>query len=227
MDMPGIVPDTQQGAIDFFSSRTPTWAANQAAIGISAAQVVDIDAKVTAAQTKLAAAQAARNAAKTATLDLADAMNDMRSFGGDLIKTIRAFAETTDDDSVYILSDIPPVSPPKPTGVPDVPTEVSSSINGFGYVFIEWKASRAVGTQFILQRQLTPVDGAPTAWAFAGASTTNDYTDTTVPTGFASVSYRVYAQRASGTSDASNVTTLAFGSNASGTGGANDLTIAA
>jgi hypothetical protein len=225
--MAGIVPDSQQGAIDFFSSRTPTWAANQAAIGISAAQVVDIDAKVTAAQTKLAAAQAARNAAKTATLDLADAMNDMRSFGGDLIKTIRAFAETTNDDSVYLLSDIPPIAPPKPTGPPESPTNVDASINNFGYVFIEWKASRAVGTQFILQRQLTPVDGAPTAWAFAGASTTNDYTDTTVPTGFASVSYRVYAQRAGGTSDASNVAVLAFGNSTAGAGEGENLTFAA
>ncbi len=225
--MPGIVPDTQQGAIDFFSSRTPTWAANQAAIGISAAQVADIDAKVTNAQAKLAAAQAARNAAKTATLDLADAMNDMRSFGGDLIKTIRAFAETTGDDSVYLLSDIPPIAPPKPTGPPEVPTEVGVSINGFGYVFIEWKASRAVGTQFILQRQLTPVDGPPQAWTYAGSSTTNDYTDTTVPTGFAAVSYRVYAQRAGGVSDASNPATLAFGTGGATAGGDESLTIAA
>jgi hypothetical protein len=191
MDMPGIVPDTQQGAIDFFSSRTPTWAANQAAIGISAAQVVDIDAKVTAAQTKLAAAQAARNAAKTATLDLADAMNDMRGFGGDLIKTIRAFAETTDDDTVYVLSDIPPVSPPTPAGPPDQPTVLAADILlPFG-IGLTWKGSVSQSAYFSVWRKVD----SDISFSLIGTTKSRDFEDRSLPAQTASVDYYIAAIR--------------------------------
>ncbi len=210
--------------IQWFADRAASWAADPTGIGLTAAQVADLVAFLNVAQTGSDNAIAARIASRDATVVFHEGADTLRDFGADLIKTIKAYAETTNDPNVYAAASVPPPSGPTPTGPPEVPTEVTASINGFGYVFIEWKASRAVGTQFILQRQLTPVDGPPSAWTYAGSSTTNDYTDTTVPTGFASVSYRVYAQRASGTSDASNVTTLAFGSNASGSEG---LTLAA
>jgi len=214
--MAGIVPDTQQGAIDFFANRLSTWGANATSIGLTAQQVTDIADKVSAAQSKLAAAQAARIASKNATLELHNALDAMRSFGGDLIKTIRAFAETSGDDNVYVLSDIPPVSPPTPVGPPQTPTNITATINNFGYVTVRWKGSRAAGTQFILQRQLVPLTGSPEPWTYAGTTVDNEYTDITVPTGYAAVSYRVYAQRFGGQSDASTPVTLHFGTNVTG-----------
>ncbi len=226
----GIVPNTQQGAIDFFANRLPTWGANAIKIGLSAEQVTQIATDVSDASDKLAAAQAARIAAKNATLELALAMDTMRSFGGDLVKTIRTYAETTGDNEVYTLSDVPPIAPPTPVGAPATPTDLTAVINNFGEIKTEWKGSRAAGTQFILQRQMKAVDGTLGEWTYAGSSTTNDYTDNAVPTGFAAVSYRVYAQRPGGTSDASGTTTLNFGiggSQAVSASGNTDLTIAA
>ncbi len=207
----GVIPTTIIGKIQFYESHLPIWAADPAAIGLTAAQVAELTTLTAAARADFEATQAARDAARAATLDQKVSVSAMQELGGDLVKTIRAFAETTNDDTVFSAAQIPPPSPPKPVGPPDMPTEVSAEINNFGYVLIKWKASRAAGTQFVLQRQLTPVGGAPGTWTYAGTSTTNDYTDTTVPTGFASVSYRVYAQRAGGISDASGTTTIAFG----------------
>jgi hypothetical protein len=209
--MSGIVPITQQGAIDFFATRAPTWAANQASIGISATQVVDIDAKVTAAQTKLAAAQAARVASKTATLELKDALNDMRGFGGDLIKTIRTFAETTDDANVYTLSDIPPVSPPTPAGPPDQPTELAASILlPFG-IGLSWKGSVSQSAYFAVWRRLQG------EVSFTMIDTTKDkaFEDRTLPDATASVEYYIAAIRDTFTVNSSTLS-IQIGSNAAG-----------
>ncbi len=215
--MSGIVPHTQQGAIDFFANRAPTWAANQASIGISAAQVVDIDAKITVAQSKLAAAQAARIAARTATLELNEALADMRSFGGDLIKTIRAFAETTGDANVYTLSDIPPVAPPTPAGPPDQPTELTASILlPFG-IGLEWKGSVSQSAYFSIWRRL------PGESAFTMLDTTKakSFEDRTLPGATASVEYYVAAIRDTFTVNSSTLA-IQIGSN-----GAGQMTLAA
>lgn len=189
--MAGIVPDAQQGAIDFFSSRLTTWAANAASIGLSAGQVTDIAQKVSDAQDRLAAALAARNASKSATLDLANAMADMRSFGGDVIKVIRNYAEITDDDNVYVLGDIPPVSPPTPAGPPEQPTELAASILlpfGLG---LSWKGSIAQGTYFGVWRRIS----GESNYTLIGTSKTKTFDDQTLPAGTDSVNYSITAYR--------------------------------
>jgi hypothetical protein len=232
----GVIPTTIIGKIQFYETHLPVWAVDPTAIGLTALQLADLSLLTTAARADFDSTQSIRDAARASTLDQKVSVNAMQELGGDLVKTIRAFAETTNDDTVFSAAQIPPPAPPTPAGPPDMPTEVSAEINNFGYVLIKWKGSRSFGTQFVLQRQLTPVGGAPGTWTYAGSSTTNDYTDTTVPTGFASVSYRVYAQRAGGISDASGTTTIAFGtgsgsnsssSASSETGGEDGLTFAA
>jgi hypothetical protein len=207
----GTVPDTQQGSIDFFATRIAAWAANAAAIGLDPTTVTDLASRLSAAQTDLAAAQAAREASKNATLTVNDSITSMRSLGGDLVKTIRAFAETTGDDNVYTLASVPPIAPPAPLGKPPAPTGVTASINSFGYGFIEWNGTRAGGTAFILERQMTALDGTASAWAYAGTSTTEDYTDTTIPTGFKAVTYRVFATRPAGNSPVVTANPIFFG----------------
>lgn len=207
-----IIPRTIVGEIEFFEQHLPIWAAAPTTIGLTAMQISDLTTLTAQARADYESAQAKRNSARAATETQNTSVASMHNLGADLVKTIRAFAETTDDPSVYTTAQIPAPAKPTPTPPPETPTDVAAVINNFGYVVISWKASRAVGTQFILQRQLTPLNAPPLAWTYAGSSVTDNYTDTTVPTGYAAVSYRVYAQRASGTSDASNVATLQFGS---------------
>ncbi len=226
-----IIPRTLIGRIEFFEQHLPVWATDPAAIGLDAAQIADLTVRTAQARADYEAALAIRNSAKAATETQKSSVDFMYDLGADLVKTIRAFAETTDDDSVYAAAQIPAPAPPTPTGPPEMPTNVTADVNNFGYVVISWKGSRAVGTQFILQRQMIPVDAPAGPWTYAGSSVTNDYTDTTVPTGFAGVSYRVYAQRPGGTSDVSTPTTISFGTGAGSssteTAGGQNLTIAA
>lgn len=209
--MSGIVPDTQQDAINFFSSRMAAWAANATAIGLTTAQVTAFASLVNAAQTKRSAAQVARNASKTATLDLGGAMQSMRTVGGDLIKTIRAYAETTGNNSVYLLSNIPPVAPPTPLGPPEAPTQVRAVLNSDGQIEIKWDGTRVGGTSFRVERSITPVAGAPSDYALLNVVEERSYLDTQVPQGVAAVSYKIKAQRAGGTSVGSQPAQVTFG----------------
>lgn len=189
--MAGIVPNTQQAAIDFYNTRLVPWATHFAAIGILAPQVAEMDTLVTDAQDKLAAALAARQAAKDATLDLAFAMEAMRAFGGELIKTIRTHAEITGDNQVYVLSEIPPVAPPTPAGPPVQPTELAARILlpfGLG---LSWKGSIAQGAFFGVWRRLDGEAG----YTLIGNAKTKNYDDQTLPAGTASVDYYITAYR--------------------------------
>jgi hypothetical protein len=222
------IPDKIAERLAFFEYHLPVWAADPALIGLNAAQISDLAIRTAAARTAFDDAQAARSVSRAKTVSQTEAMGDMSNLGSDLVKTIRAFAETTDNVNVYSVAEIPPPAPPTPTGPPEVPTNIDASINNFGEIKVSWKASRAAGTQFIIQRQLKSVDGTLGNWTFAGSSVSNDYTDNTVPTGFAAVNYRVYAQRPGGQSDASITVTLNFGTgNTSTSAGDQDLTLAA
>src|SRR5947208_2997118 len=99
----GLFPDTNEGKIQFLASKNAPWTTNATAIGTTAGAVTNVNAKVTTAQTKLAAAVAAREASKNATADLRLAIRDMVNAGTDVIKQIRAKA-ATDGDNVYILA---------------------------------------------------------------------------------------------------------------------------
>lgn len=208
------VPETQQDAIDFFAGRIGAWSDAPTLIGLTEAQSDAVAAALSEAQAALAAARAARIAARTATLALNQAMATLRSTGGDAVKTIRAFAEATDNPAVYTDASIPPASPPSPAGIPDAPTRVEAAITSRGAAAIRWKGSRAGGTAFIVERRLKSLDGVAGPWAYAGTSTTNTLTDATIPIGHAAVTYRVFAIRPAGRGPATTANPIAFGTEA-------------
>ncbi len=222
-----VIPRTLVDRIQFFETHIPVWGKDPAAIGLTVAQLADLGTRTQQARADYENAQALRSQTKAATSTQNDSVDSMYDLGADLVKTIRAFAETTDNDSVYNLAEIPAPAAPTPTPPPESPTEVQLVVNAFGYCIINWKGSRANGTQFSLRRQVTEVGGTPGPWTFAGTSTTNEYTDTTVPTGLATVSYVVVAQRASGVSDPSNIATLTFGTGLVTNTSSEGLTLAA
>lgn len=206
-----VLPQSRQAMLQFFEQHVTVWAASPTAIGLTAAQMTQLATYINDARTSFDAQQDAIAVKLAATNLMYTKTDTLRSFGADLIKTIRAFAETTNNPDVYSDAQIPPPKTPTPVGPPETPTEITATINNFGYIVVKWKGRRAAGTQFILQRQLAPLAGKAGNWTYAGTTTTNDYTDITVPTGYASVSYRVYAQRSGGQSDASTPVTLQFG----------------
>ncbi len=222
----GVVPQTINGKIQFFETHLPVWAKDPAAIGLTPAQILTMTNDVAQARADYDAAQAGRSTAKALTQAQNDSVSVMADFGGDLIKTIRAFAETTNDTGVYVLAEIPAPAPPTPLGPPATPTDLAANLNTAGEITLKWAGTRAGGTSFAIERSTTGNTGP---WTLIGTSEERSFTDTVVPRGVDAVTYRVIASRAGGSSAPSASVAVLFGnSNTAGESSSGEgLTLAA
>jgi hypothetical protein len=188
----GIVPNTQQEAISFFQARLPLWAVSPTSIGLTSAIVTDLASMVSSAQTSLNAATAARAASKNATVTLAHDLDAMRSLGGDAIKTIRAFAETTANPDVYTIASIPPPAVPTPAGPPEQPYNLGVSLNPTtGSLHLTWKGSSAQNAYFAILRRV----GSEGPFVLLDTTTAKAFEDVTVPDGATTIEYFIQARR--------------------------------
>lgn len=107
----GVVPQTLIGKIQFYEAHLPVWAKDPTAIGLTAIQLAQLANDTAQARADYDAALAVRNTAKALTQAQKDSASVMATFGEDLIKTIKAFAETTNDSSDYVIEILlPPAS---------------------------------------------------------------------------------------------------------------------
>ena len=80
-----------------------------------------------------------------------------------------------------------------------------------GAVALTGAAPLTGGTQFTVERQLTPVAGAPGAWLTVGTAPDKSFTDDSLPQGYAVAAYRVTATRSGGFSVPPEPTSSHFG----------------
>lgn len=225
--MPPVLPNSREAMIQWFEQRLSAWAAAPTAIGLTAAQLTSLATMLGDASTDQDAAFAARIASKSATLNYYNSSDDLRSFGSDLIKTIKAFAETTNNPSVYALANVPPPAAPAPLGPPATPTDLRATLDTAGQITVRWEGSRVGGTSFTVERSLT---GSTGPWSIVGVSEERSFLDVAVPRGVDAVSYRVIASRAGGSSTPSSAVSVLFGntsSQANTASGNNGLSLAA
>ena len=206
------VPNTLIGKIQFFEQHLPVWAVDPTAIGLTALQVADLTTLTASARSSYDAALAIRNTAKALTNQQTDDVGAMYDLGADLIKTIRAFAQTTNDNAVYTVAEIPPPSPPTPLGPPATPKNLVGVINAAGEIVLDWDASLAGGTSFSIERSTVSSTGP---WTLIGTSEESGFTDAVVPSGVDGISYRVIAARSGGTSTPTAPLTILFGNTGS------------
>lgn len=209
--MATTVPQTLIGKIEFFEQHLPVWAVNPTAIGLAAADVAALAALTSQARDDYENARADRNTAKASTTTQNNSVSAMYDVGSTFIKTIRAFAEKTNNPAVYTSAQIPPPAPPAPLGPPEAPTNAVATLNTNGQIEVRWDGSRDGGTSFRVERRTTPVGGAPSAWTLVNVVEERSYIDSGVPQGVATVSYRIMSQRAGGTSVASQPAQVTFG----------------
>lgn len=225
------VPQTLVGKIEFFEQHLPVWAASPTAIGLTAPQIAALNTLVTQARADYQAALTARNAAKAKTEVQNNSFNAMAELGGDYIRTIRAYADLTNNPNVYSIAQIPSPQPPQPIGPPQVPTNVRAVLNNNGQVDLKWNGSRTGGTSFRIERNVTPVGGSASGWHLIDVVEERSYIDSHVPQGLASALYRVIAQRSGGMSVASEPGQVIFGtgssSSSSSSAGEGGLSLAA
>lgn len=186
--------------LEWLEARVTQWLANATSIGISSAQATAMKGAALSCRTEFNDAEAARAAAKNATVEFYTASNSMNSLARDLIATIKAFAETTNNPNVYALASIDPPSPPTPIPAPDVPTDFTGSVSPGGTVTLTWKAQpsgASSGVFFLVERKRA---GEP-AWVPMGGTAEKSFLDPNPLLSTGIVQYRVRAARADQASD--------------------------
>lgn len=183
-----VLPQSDISMIEWFEARVATWATNAAAIGLTPAQTTELLSRTGSARAAYQSAQQARSQSKAATVDFHNGSNSLRSFGADLIKTIKAYAAATDDPEVYVLSEVPPPAEPTPLGPPGQPTDLRAALNSVGHIVLTWKSANSApstGAYFEIQRRL---DGEQ-AFTLRGGVSNREFTDNTVPLGTTQATY--------------------------------------
>ena len=192
----GVVPDTRVGKIEFYEAHISPWTTNAAGIGLTPASVTALGTLTATARDKYNDAEAARQAAKAATLAFHDAVRAMHSgpgAGQDMIDTIRNHAETKDDPNVYVLAQIPPPADPSTAPPPGTPFEFRVGLLQNGALELKWKCNNPSGTQGTIYEVKRSIGGG--AFNFVGATGVKLFTDDTLPSGSAPVTYQITAVR--------------------------------
>lgn len=224
-----VIPKSNTEKINFFENRLALWASNAATIGIDATQATQIAGLTVQARAAFDAAQIARNAAKSATIaqnEAIEAIDAMGAYGADLVKTIRAYAETNEDPAVYPAADLPLPKPRTPLGPAPTPESVSLALTNAGGISVSWKTETLGRMGFVIERRTAAPGQLPTAWSIIGTSSTKNFIDEAVPTGLETAQYRVFAERPGGRSQPTEAVSVFFGT-ASQSGAEGDLRIAA
>lgn len=205
------LPESRKAKIEYLEARIDQWIENAAAIGLTGAQVASLQGRITAARGDLDNVVAARAVSRDRTLEFHTSTDAMADLGADLIKMIRAYAETTKNPDVYALASIPAPATPTPAGPPVPPTGLTSTLTTDGTILLRWKGSLAAGTFFSVWRQTIPAaGGALTEFVQIGSVADKKFTDTTIPA-CVQATYVVRAHRGSAASTASEPTIVRLG----------------
>jgi hypothetical protein len=173
----------------------PIFTDNTTAIGISVTQAAAFATATTAAQNSVDAVEAARSAFRAAVQTANIAVRTLRGQAGDAVRSVRSFAELQPDpQAIYALAQIPPQAPPSPAPPPGTPYQLEVSLLQTGALKLRWKCqnpSGTSGTVYEVFRRNQP--GAP--FQYIGALGGRSFTDETLPSGSASVTYQITAVR--------------------------------
>ncbi len=210
------IPNTVNGKIEYFEQHIPLWAADPAAIGLTANQIVDISALTGTARISYNSAQTARQASKSATFAQTGDVQSMVGLGSALIATIRAFADANNSQqAVFIAAGIDPINPASPTPPPVPATNVRASLLNSGEIRLDWDGTVANGTFYAVSRRL----GEAEPFELIGSVSAKTFIDTTIPAATAEATYTLRTIRDTETSDDSEPITVRLGVGGVGVGG--------
>lgn len=191
---------TRRQKLEWLEARMNQWVANAAAIGVLPATATNVKNAAVACRTEFNDAEFARAAAKNATLEFYTASTTMNNLARDVIATIKAYAESTNNPSVYALASIDPPAPPTPVPAPGVPTDFNGSVSPGGVVTLTWKSTPsgvASGVFFLVERKRS----TEPAWIPMGGSAEKAFIDPNPMLSSGIVQYRVKAVRGESSSD--------------------------
>jgi len=223
--MADTLPGTIAGRIDFFTQRLTAWAADPAAIGLTAPQIAELQTRLVAAGNAHSTVLATRQLAKNQTALQNAAMTELLDQGTGMIATIKAFADLSANPiSVYAAAEIdPPEERAGPLPPPEAATDLSTELLNSGAVRVSWKGTVANGTFYDVYRELE----GETGFTLIGSSAMRRFDDVTVPAGTTRAMYYTVTRRDALTSGESEPTLIRFGVQAPVPGGTVTLGLAA
>lgn len=189
-----VLPTSRLEQLEWFESHNGIWTLNSGALNLTSAQMVVLSNLTNAARVAYQAMLSAQQASKNATQAWYDAQEAMSDKGADYIKTIKAYAATTNNPGVYTIAQIPPPRAPQPAPTPSQPTNLSGAISPQGVLTLTWSSDRSgpsSGLFFHVERKLG--DNGP--WTSLGATQELTYTDAAITTYGMAVTYQVQARR--------------------------------
>lgn len=186
-----LLPDDRLGRIEFFEERIAQWTAEAASIGLTETQVTDLEQRTQAARAAYAAASLAATKRKAATAKLRNEAGTMRVLGAALLATIKAYAETTQDPSVYEKALIDAPSPRGDGTPPDQPTDLRAALTTDGALVLSWKGKGPAGTRYDVTRMLP----GEADFSVVGDTNKKRLTDASIPAGTSQAMYRVIARQ--------------------------------
>ena len=213
--MSTVVPSKDLDAVQFFEDHLGVWSSNALAIGTSVSAITAYTTVVKAARDAYTAQQKAQQTAKAATTTWHNNVKNMREIGGDLIKTIKAFADTTNNPNVYSLAEIPMPMPPAPVPAPGQPGSFKVGLTGSGAIEITWKCdngSASTGAFFVITRKLA----GETAFTTVGNVGAKKFTDMSIIQGTTGATYLVQGFRGILAGTISEQLSVQFGVSAGG-----------
>ncbi|QQS09381.1 MAG: hypothetical protein IPK69_01790 [Phycisphaerales bacterium] len=168
---------------------------NAASIGLSPATASSFASAYDAARAAVDDQDAAKEAAKAATQEALEKVRLLQESAALTVATIRLFAESTDNPTVYNVAQITPPQPPTAVPAPNAATDLSAALDAnTGNITIRWKATQPEGangtTYTIFRRAAGEADFAP-----LGSSGRKSFVDETFFAGPDSVEYKVQAVR--------------------------------
>ncbi len=213
--MASIVPSKDVEAIQWFQAHLSVWSGAAVSIGTSVSAITAFTVVVKAASDALEAQTKAKETSKAATTTFHNNVAAMRANGADIIQTIKAFAETTNNPNVYGLAQLPMPQPPTPLPAPGQPTNFKVELTGSGAVQITWKATNSAsssGVFFTVKRKLA----SDAAFVNVGTVGAKKFTDTSILQGTTSATYLVQGFRGLLAGEESEQLSVQFGVSAGG-----------
>ena len=198
--------------LQYLEARAGTWADNQAALKLSIEQAVAVATSTEAARAAYDDYQQKRQEAKNAHVTWLGAIASAVDNGRSALRTINTTARNSADPSaIYALASVAPPKPREPLGAPPVPTDLRIVLDTEGRAILAWDGTRLGGTVFTVQRRTTSTTGQTSPWTTLVTVSERGFVDQATPSGFASVGYRVRAERVGGVSAFSLPVTLPLG----------------
>lgn len=203
-----ILPTRLDELLTFMELHAEVWNTNAAALNIAPAAATAFKSAAGTARTKHNVQLNAYEVAEGATEQQQAATRDARLKVADLIRTIKAFAETqANPAAIYALAQIPSPADAQPVPPPSAPTAFVVTLDGTGAITLRWKSEGAAGGFFLVERRI----GASQVWSSIGGSGTREFVDNSLPIGTSSVTYRVRGARGNVNGPMSTNLTVQFG----------------